>query len=184
MLRKIWSDPVWSKVISAGIIAVLLSVWAYLSGYVPVFMACLRQVWMFATSYSSVPNWALGVGGLLALATLIRIVALAWPNKPETSTVPKWKRYRKDSFFGVVWAWDYNANDQPSHIHVLCPECQCQIAPVYEDRWPIGTYYHFDCDACGHKVEPVKGVYEEIENRVIRFVQKKLRTGEWADVAL
>lgn len=83
MLRRIWDDPVWSKVISDGIIAVLVSIWAYIAGYTSVFMSCLRQAWIFATSYSSVPNWALGVGALLALATLIRIVVLAWPHKPE-----------------------------------------------------------------------------------------------------
>ena len=184
MFKKIWADPVWSKVISAGIIAIVIGVWAYLSGYTLTVVDWCRDAWIFITAYSLVPNWALAIGALLAFAAVVRIIVFAWPSQSEIPTVPKWKRYKKDSFFGVMWVWDYGTNDQPSNIHSLCPECQCQIAPQYEDRWPNGTYFHFDCDACSYKVEPVEGVYSEIENKVVRFIQKKLRTGEWGNVAL
>jgi hypothetical protein len=36
MLKKIWHDPVWSKVIAVGIIAIFTAVGSYLLGWFPI----------------------------------------------------------------------------------------------------------------------------------------------------
>lgn len=184
MLKKVWGDPVWSAVISTGIISAIVATFAYMSGYVSTIVGWFGILWAFILASSSVPNWMLGIGVLLAFATVTRIVVLAWSSVDEGPALPGWRSYKRDSFFGVVWAWDYGSNGQLVDIHSLCPQCQCQIVPRYEDRWPIDSCYHFECDACGYKGEEVKGCYEEIVNKIIRFSQRKIRTGDWKTVSV
>lgn len=69
MLKKFWNDPVWSKVIAGTILAAGAVLGTYFLDWWPVIGHLLRVVYSFARSSTQVPNWILGVLGLLALST-------------------------------------------------------------------------------------------------------------------
>jgi hypothetical protein len=75
MLKKVWHDPVLSKVIAAGIIAVLAAV-------AGVTWSPVRQ---FLLTASSVPDWLLG---LLALVAVCAIVIVVDARRPRVHIAP------------------------------------------------------------------------------------------------
>ena len=63
MLNKfwaIWPDPVWSKVIAAGIIALFVAIGSY-------FVVWFPMIGQWIVSGSSIPNWALIILSLMAV---------------------------------------------------------------------------------------------------------------------
>ena len=58
-LRKIWSDPVWSKVISVGVIGLPAALWAYFSGYWGKITAALIWLSAFFNEEIIIPLWVM-----------------------------------------------------------------------------------------------------------------------------
>jgi hypothetical protein len=148
--HKIWHDPVWSKVI-AGIVLgggalaltyLLNLLWPSIGEYV-------HAIYRFALAATALPNWTIGLLGLLALPVIVLVFGSLWqkgfPAKPE----PEWMNYRTDEFFNlnIRWRWDYRS----SGIHNLsafCPYCDFQIY-AQEEGWDRIV---FDCEKCGQKL--------------------------------
>lgn len=61
MIKKLWKDPVWSKVIATGVIALLAYTGAYLLGLLPTIIIIFVKSWNFVAASSSVPNWLIGI---------------------------------------------------------------------------------------------------------------------------
>ena len=68
MLNKLWNDPVWSKVIAGIILTSGAALGTYFFNWWPAIGHFLSEAYSFALSSTSVPNWILGVIGLLALS--------------------------------------------------------------------------------------------------------------------
>lgn len=182
MLKKAWSDPVWSKVISAGILAIIAGVWVIFAQYYPAALSAYETVRKVALDSTPVPNWLLVLGAPILGLLLIKVV----PKKKalEKPSDPEWRQYTKDRFMGLDWTWSWSSTNQITNVHSLCPNCKCQIDARYEGRRPNESAYRFDCDLCGFKAEPQVGKYAEIERKVVRLAEQEIRTNTWPRVAL
>lgn len=75
MLKRIWADPVWSKVIATGIVAVGAVIASYFLNLLPTFWGWLWAAVVFLGSTSAVWNWLLFVMAGCTLVVLILIVS-------------------------------------------------------------------------------------------------------------
>jgi hypothetical protein len=180
MINKIWKDPVWSKVIAAGILALIASVSAYFLGAWPSIKAILSQAWSFVLSSTSVPNWLLGIMMVpcLLLGYVLLIGLKEWLAGGESGV--SFKNYTKDNFFGLLWMWRYSGNGI-DNLHSLCPRCQYQILPKDASFYAAVPRYDYICDDCGYSAGSIEGDPEELHQKVELKIQKALRTGEWAE---
>ncbi len=180
MLKKIWKDPVWSVVISAGILALIASVSAYFSGAWPSIKSALTHAWLFITSNSSVPNWLIGI--MLVPCLLFGYVLLAGVKEwvISSGSEASFKNYTKDDFFGLRWMWRYS-NGRIDNVHSLCPRCQYQIIPKGASCYGAAPRYDYTCDDCGYSIGTIEGYPEDLTRKVELKIQKALRTGEWLD---
>ena len=114
MLKKLWHDPVWSKVIAAGILtgAAWLS---YRLDWWPALRRGIEVAWVFLLASSPVRHWVFGLLVLAALfAVLLGIVVISslMPSNSNqgqlVSLGPDWHSYQSDSFFGLRWRWRYD----------------------------------------------------------------------------
>ena len=67
MLKKIWHDTVWSKVISVGILAIFIAVGSYFIGCFPT-----RRQWIVAET--TIPNWILLISCIVIVWKLVKVV--------------------------------------------------------------------------------------------------------------
>jgi hypothetical protein len=84
--------------------------------------------------------------------------------------------YKKDCFYGMVWRWLMDSDFQPYRISTFCPKCDMQI---HSDSAEYEYSTQFYCDKCGFKSEAIKMKPFQLEEWVIREIQRKLRTKEW-----
>lgn len=77
ILNKIWKDPVWSKVIAAGIVAFFVWIFGFYSTLFTWLMKCLEYLWsnIFLT--------------LFILSILVILILLRKLNQTQTTTIPE-----------------------------------------------------------------------------------------------
>lgn len=179
MLKVIWNDPVWSKVIAASILALVAFVGTYFLNWWPIIGSYFSDGYVFITSKSLVPNWLLGMFALLVIPTLLLIGALIYSFlKPESPSAPSWKNYTFDNFFGIVWRWKYIDNTM-SDMHTFCPHCDFQIFPKNASGFNAIDRIAFLCDSCHANLGEFNESYLSLENKAQRFSQQKIRNGSW-----
>ncbi len=178
MIKELWKDPVWSKVIATGVIALLASAGAYLLGLLPVIINFFVHLWSFVTASSSVPNWLIGI---MVIPCLMLCWALVVELKdrltPETSEPANWKSYQRDNFFGLLWVWRYSGN-RIENLHSLCPNCEYQVLPREASAFGIDRF-ECKCDDCGYSAGSFEGEPRELLQKVELKIQKEVRTGNW-----
>ena len=84
-MRKLWHDPVWSKVIAGVILAVGATVVSYLLTWGSVIDPLLTRVFAFTSSATSMPNWLIGILVLLLLAVALVRPGTLWQKKLPSS---------------------------------------------------------------------------------------------------
>lgn len=180
LLKKIWGDPVWSKVIATGIVAVVAVVATYLAGWWPTFAAFAKKVASFGAATTTVPNWLLILLSLCAVALLFFLGIALWTIIAPGSSEPLPRAsYREDDFFGIRWRWSYNTDGDIVRLMSFCPGCDYQIYPRDVSGYQEPEHLKYNCDDCGARINEFKMPEEEIESRVIRQIHKKIRSGSW-----
>ena len=178
-LKKIWHDPVWSKVIAVGVIAVIAagittakgawqSVWAEIIG---------AFLWLGETS--AIYNW---LWLLWAIVTLIvmGMIAIAFVQNRTMETV-SFKEYNEEVFFDVQWRWQY-ADTMIVNLTSFCSNCDYQV--FADSGLPYGASQPtvFQCEDCEYSPKPIDCSASELESRVKRSIHKRLRNGTWRNV--
>lgn len=177
VLRRIWADPVWSKVISTVIIAVpgSAALWAGWTTFLTWINACIA----FLGNATAVPNWLLAIGVILSLIALgsgflLAAIALRGAVNPSPNT------YRRDYFIGMVWRWRYGIDNRVYDIVPFCPHCDFQIIPRRANAYQAVDCLVFECEHCGRFNTTINESWDDIERQVERRIHLKLRNGEWA----
>lgn len=97
--------------------------------------------------------------------------------------VPAHESYTQDSFFEAVWEWGWWHGGIRGLVS-LCPRCQCElVAEKYWSEERGGYVVHLRCQHCGYIVATPGGSAGDLDARVTREIRRKVRTGEWAQVA-
>lgn len=188
-IKKIWHDPVWSKVIAAGVVALVTSLanhlfhwWSWV-GLLKHTNQLIKASWAFFFSTSPVPHWLIGLGiilSIIAAATLIMVIIAAIAARPAKSAQQSqvdWHAYTTDLFYGVRWRWDYEPSGQVRNPICFCPRCDCQLA--MEEPRGILELTIFHCPRCEQIVKEVENTPYQIEQTVVAFIERKLRNDLW-----
>jgi hypothetical protein len=184
LLRWLWVDPVWSKVIATGIVAavggIVIGEWWSES------LAVLLAVWKFLGAATPMANWLLGILILSALAAvglgIVLIYALLLSTR-EAAAGPSFRDYNEDRFhfLDLRWRWSYSSDGYPIEIASFCPTCDLQIMPRPSSAYAAADGVTFHCDNCGGYDRTLAMSLDEIVSMVIRQIQRKLRNGSWKD---
>jgi hypothetical protein len=134
MWKKIWTDPVWSKVISAAILGIVGLAGSYVLNWWPAIGAWLAGALAFSASQSLVPHWAIGLVVLLALPTVLLVLIAAWGRIfPGSDEKPNPLTYTSDVFFGIRWRWSFSGHYM-SDLHTFCPPLRPAGLPRQRQR--------------------------------------------------
>jgi len=180
MINKVWKDPVWSKVIATGILAILVSVGTYFLDFWPSIKVALNNSWSFIFSSTYVPNWLVGIMTLLCVLFIYAILIELKGNPPKEELEKTFKYYTKDSFLGLLWCWRY-AGNQIDNLHSLCPHCEYQILPKNSSSYSAAPGYEYSCDDCGYSAGLIEGYPENLNQKVKLKIQKTIRTEQWRE---
>lgn len=182
MLKSIWKDPVWSKVISAGILAVCGAIGAYLLDLWPSIGSWFSFLWKSAGQPSQIPNWSVWFLGLLAIPSVLLMLALIWSViRPEReSGQDNWRSYLEDHFLGLCWRWKYFSSGDLDDPQPFCPHCDYQVFPHRASAYAAVDRIGFHCDSCGRDLTTFEESFESLQSKVRRLIQQKVRTGAWA----
>jgi len=176
--RAAWTDPVWSKVIAGLILAAGGAVATWLLDLWPAIGRWFSRAGSFLTATSSLPNWALGLLILLSASFLFLIIG-GLVQSAVASKEPDWRDYRKDSFFGLTWRWNYGLTGTIFGLYCTCSTCDYEVHPSHEYSTRGTPTVGFKCDACGSHFGPFDETSNSLLNKVERFIQQRLRTGQW-----
>ncbi len=72
-------------------------------------------------------------------------------------------------FDGIRWRWRYGQHGV-SDLAAFCPDCDLQIRPQ-GDRFGV----KFNCEDCGKTLQTFDRSYSDVQNMVIRKIQKTMR---------
>jgi hypothetical protein len=185
MLKKLWNDPVWSKVIAAAIIALAGGAWLahWQNWWTPIEHAtrvALGTSWMFLTGTTPVRRWIysllLVVAGLFVLL-LVGLASTLYSTKESVSPfvpivrVEDWRSYVTDTFYEIKWRWGY-AGGEITHMLAFCPRCDYQMVP---EGMSLISQISFRCDVCGRRYD-IQESWDSVRSIVKRLVQQKLRS--------
>jgi hypothetical protein len=177
-LKAMWQDPVWSKVISTGIIATLGFLISYLAGWLPTFSIFIKNVWGWFFQISSIYNWVLVLVFIPCL--LFFYVVMFW-LKSLVSSNDSFQSYICDTFFDLKWRWSYYFEGKISidDVHCFCPRCDHQVFPQDVSGYRVAPEFKYDCPDCHYSVGTREDNFVQIRQKVILKVQKNIRNGEW-----
>jgi len=180
LLKRVWTDPVWSKVIAGVILAVGAAVGTYLLDWWPSIGNGLKKGYEFAGLSTAVRNWLLGVLILLALpAVLLAGVAIWMRVFPSQDGGSDWRFYTSDTFFGLRWRWRYLSDGGIHDVCTFCPRCDYQVYAANVSPYQVVDRIGFRCDSCGGQLAEFDESVRSLEDKVTRFIQQKLRNGTW-----
>ena len=140
----------------------------------------VSTLWRSLSVPITLPFWLAGVLGAIAISAL----ALWFLVLRETRRVPTYKNYKRDYLLNVVWRWDWERSG------VVSPWCFCPVCDtvlVYASGW---GYEHNDqkwvtklfCETCSTRRGQHDGDRNDLVNRALRQIDRKLRSGEWKKV--
>lgn len=181
MIKKLWNDPVWSKVIAGVILAAGATIVTYLLNWWPIIGQATRSSYNYAFHTSNISNWLLGLIVILSIPTILFVIALFWGkiHPQKTKNGPDWQSYRSDIYFGLRWRWEYFDDGTIHNLYTFCPNCDFQIYPHNASAFRFIDRIGFHCDSCGKNLGELDDSSSSLENKVRRFIQQKIRTGSW-----
>jgi len=149
--------------------------WTPLIGFLS---SALTATWTWLTTGHGIFGWHLALIILLAGAAIFGGCFAGYVYL----TAYHWKNYRSDMFFGVNWRWHYMGSSINNPVP-FCPQCDTQL--VVEEKINFhGILSHVErtnylCDHCGHPCGSQPETFSKTLERVIRQIDRKLRTNEW-----
>lgn len=176
MSSKTWKDPVWSKVISYGIIGVIGIISGYIMGWLPFIKSLLLDgfstIWKYISSSTLTPNWLLIVLGVITTLFIVLIAILVISSFKRSSV--NYTEYTSDNFYKFKWAWSY-IGGTVNNIYSLCPKCNYEISP---STCGFNLSYGY-CEECGYETGRQHVARSEIERKVLLKIHKNIRNGDW-----
>jgi hypothetical protein len=178
-LKKVWIDPVWSKVLGAIILALISGIVEFFTKVKP--LTCifnlLKQFIIIFAYKITIPIWGLI---LIALPTIFFIVIfiIILISKPPPRLI-SWQDYKMDNIDGIKWVWSWYRNDV-SDLIALCPVCMCELESK-QHPYKLGTDLY--CQKCDKYID-LNTSMNEFKEKVKKEIRRRVRTGEYKDVVL
>ena len=176
LYKQTMSKPKSSPLTAIGIVIALIAAGLSAIFYVPGILPRLNDSYLLIhknlLATYTIPNW---VFYLLLLCVLYVAVSLSIlfvkPRQPKVST------YRKDDFLGITWRWSYQRK-LPVDPWCFCPDCNTELVYTYTGSRSDQETELF-CETCNITKLRHDGDKNYLINRVLRLIERKIRTGEW-----
>jgi hypothetical protein len=179
MVKRIWSDPVWSKVIASVIVALIGAVVSYLAGWWPIIMSVLDATCRYLVATTMIRNWMFLILLLCAGLFVLTLSGAAWIVLTGKKSKEEYKIYKTDRILDLVWRWRYDSSGEIISLGAFCPKCDMQLAPQSVPDGQGNAKIVYLCDDCGDAAKVFPGILIEVESLVKRHIQKRLRSGNW-----
>lgn len=187
-LIDVWKDPVWSKIISVVLIGAFAGVWATVRGKWHVIGITLWSwivaAWTWLGSVTDVWNWLLCALSAIALGVGYVVIRVALEARRIQAAPATPKDYLSDLFESLRWYWSYDYFNRISNLYPCCPDCLLQLEPRYDGSNFSSTRHHYFCEHCKEVKASFKERHEDLAERIQRFIQQKLRNGDWRKVVV
>lgn len=180
---KLWKDPVWSKVIAAGILFACGSLGLWFLGLWTDIYEVLTKIWRVVIYEVSVPLW------LIVLLVPVLLLSVPLLKKLVANRKPRFLQYRSDKILGINWSWGWSQpnfhNDKYSikDLHPRCPNCNSRI----ELNDYSGHLVNCINDECNWSWNE-QGSFEnrishssQLNQKVLNVIDRKVHNGEYKD---
>lgn len=171
-LKKLWKDPVWSAVISAGLIALA----SYLFGLWPTIWQAMGSVLGLLALPISIPLWLI----IVAIPALLLVIPIIIALRPDRE--PPFTKYTNDNIFDINWAWQwstptrYRSQYELKALTPRCPTCHAVlsindysgslVSCINENcNWKWARQRHHS-SRISHSTELYTKVHNEIDRRI------------------
>ena len=162
-LKKVWYDPVWSKVIAGVILALGGVLWSFVKGLV-------NNGESIPEALSDVFGFKVNVWIVIAIILAVLIVVSLVKRKNDISNRAPITPFREGFVGGVYqgqkwkWRWQWSETDKVYHLmdlNLVCPQCK-------EGLLTVG-YSNYSCGKCGiHIPFRMMGAnYEAVANQIL-----------------
>ena len=140
------------------------------------------SIWNHLTASTHIPNWLLWLLVILSLITLVRRIRILL--KRELNNEPTFRMYTQDFFEGMTWRWAYDVYDRLTDLSPYCPSCDALLVHIKEPYQLGGaSSVRFYCESCKQERGEIKGGGRDYAEAMIgRFIDRKIRNGEWERV--
>ena len=180
-ILKLWKDPVWSKVISTGLIVIFGTLGTWFLGLWPQIKTALIAVVGAFLYQVEIPIWLI----LALVPCLLFFIPILQSFKSDSE--PSFVKYKSDKIFGINWSWGWSPpgyyNDKYS-IKDLRPRCpNCNSSLEIDDY--SGELVHCINDECNWKWKE-RGDFNnrishssELNQKVWNVIDRKIHNNEY-----
>ena len=178
-IHKLWKDPVGSKLIATGLVAVLVMLGPWRGVWVQIKTA-LNAVGGALLYQVEIPIWLILI--LVPCVLLLIPFLQSFKSDNEESFV----KYKSDEIFCINWSWDWSLsgynNDKYSikNLTARCPKCNSLL------RLNSGHFEFVQCinDECNWQWHGNRNVnkrieQEELEVKVLHVIDRKIKNNEY-----
>ena len=169
LLRKVWNDPVGSKVISALVLGFASAGYTWRTAI----LGAISTLWSFLWAKTPVPNAILVIASLAILACFAAAVIAILASRETSQEIVE--SYRTDSFEGIKWHWSYGADHGIKSLYPFCPTCDYQILPQEVGGYAAAPRTRFFCDVCKATILELNEPFGVIEGKVERMIHREIR---------
>lgn len=171
-LSSKWHDPVWSKIIAAGIITGCGTggIWYYYNPFVNI----LYKVRDYLIETTPVPTWLLLLLILSAIGLFLRAAYLFLKNIMYQNHVEPWANITETVINssgngkpGWIVRWENYGFEHPGNIRIFCAKCDFEL-DFSGGHFSTATSY---CQMCRH-IEELSVSKREIFISVEKMIQK------------
>lgn len=174
MVKRVWKDPVWSKLIAGAIGAAFIGVWAHVEGNFN--FATVEKpaaaAWNFVNTEVRISALLLAYIALSSVA-LGALGTLRLLNK--TALSPQ-SDYLTDVIMGLRWRWTVLPNGRVGNPRMFCHECDYELQ-TFDSQRPMRMFCK--CGNCGRAAEIPAASATEVFRKVTLEAERRIRTGDW-----
>lgn len=179
MWKKIWNDPVWSKVISWVIIGLLGIIVTIFMGWFSIVGSWISSVHKFLIEKNPISNWITIILMVLSGLGLLFLTIDIWNRiSPPEADKPGWYSYTEDMFHNLLWRWGYDKDGNITRPCVYCPNCDCQLSITEGDFDPsvMSMTHSYQCPSCGKvHINNTRSSHGEIISKIMKLIDMNKR---------
>lgn len=179
-LRRVWKDPVWSKVIAGAITTAGIAIYAFVNERFARWIADSASfIGNSLARPTTIPAWSLILVVVVSAVLPIAILFLLSRRQSEQlAPSDPHQDYRDDIVFDFRWRWSFGYDQRAFDITMYCPRCDYELKP----RMFEGSHAEKGCYRCSYKPSRALGYVEDedhLTHAVALEVERRARSEEW-----
>jgi hypothetical protein len=103
------------------------------------------------------------------------VASFAHASEPEKT----FRDYTCDSFFGLMWRWNYDAKGKINRIRPFCPQCDRELSSRNNDMW-ANEDFSLVCSAHGTIRGKIRSI-NEFEGDAVHEAELNIRNAQWRE---